>query len=207
MKHTTLFFTVLVLFLQGCANSTVDIKPEKQISMATKGIVYGLLTQGGGDDGWLHLRKKGGSEGIRLEATGTGLIPSRDINERDRKGKLFVVELDPGIYEITSWTFSMRQGSYIPTFFMPENLEPIEFTVEAGKATYLGSFHIHTVKLKTKIGFFTPLPNVTATCDIEDQFKRDTALLHSKYPKLHHIKAKQAVPEQSVWTSRRVRRI
>lgn len=101
------------------------------------------------------------------------LLPIFPTNDFDNiKGKLHVIELPPGEYEIANWGVTSGFANLNQT--RPFS---VKFKIQPGKATYIGSF-IFTV---------TDSMGLTVTgvrVDYEDRFDEDLLVLREKYPYL-----------------------
>ena len=196
-----LIFKVLIAisFLQGCANTAINIRPDYKPSPNTHGLIYGTLSKEGGADAWVFVKKKGSEENIRLEAVGVyGNIG--EINSGEEKGNLFAVELEPGVYVIDNWMlFAAGYNKYF--YFAPEPPSPHEIEVKSNQVTYIGSFNIKALTGKNFFGF--PLI-VGAIGQVRDEAERDTGFLYKKYPQLKELPMRNLTPPKSIWSNQTV---
>lgn len=90
------------------------------------------------------------------------LLPARntDYKSRNRTGRYFVLEVPAGTYQIDQWRYRYYRGDSLKLDSYPT------FTVEAGKATYIG--HIQAVALSMSLR-------------IDNDFESDLAEIKKKY--------------------------
>ena len=70
MKRRFVLYLILILaMLQGCSAS-MNIRDDYIYDPKTKGIVFGSVTQTGGHEAWVYIRKKGSEEDIRFTTEG-----------------------------------------------------------------------------------------------------------------------------------------
>lgn len=175
MNRNGVFLVVIFVFLAAC--SMANVKSDYQLSGASKtGVVIGSLT----------MPKKAIDAAIYYRDISTGKDGSIDLNPwwnplyggdfDDALGKLFVLELSEGEYEINSWkalagSTTFRQG--LPA--------PMKFRVVAGAVCYLGDVTIDISYGKNIFGISIP---GAADMTIQDKRQRDIQLAETKYPNL-----------------------
>lgn len=169
------WFVLLILSLSSC--KTLDSVPKDFVLNpgSDKGVVISSITYRGSYSGYsVLLRKVGSAEHQELKiGTGAGLLPPGlldwDINQRDGRGNVFVVELPVGDYEIFSWRVSSG-----PAYIQPEQDFSIPFNITPGKASYIGNFHFLR---KSGLG------GTVAAVDVQygDLSSRDLGILQNKY--------------------------
>jgi hypothetical protein len=177
----------VLLAFSGC-ESMPSGDPAAALRDPTKGILVASVTADAGkltNDGWFYVRKKGDKgDGVRLAASGLSLLgKDNDFPERSpRTGRLLAVPLEPGEYELFTWTLYIKAlgGGY--GYISPKTPPPPQaFTVSAGKITYLAYLHIDTITGKNIFGL--PIP-VGGNPEIADNFASDKALMLKKFPAL-----------------------
>lgn len=196
MARLVLMFSFVLTFLLGCSNSASNIKSDYVLAPNSKGIVFGTVSNEGGSDGWVYINKKGSKENIRLEAVGISGF-AKEISSGMKKGSLFTLDLDPGVYEINSWTLYVFVAGFNSYYYLsPQNPKPIEFEVKANQATYLGSYNIKAHMGKN----IFQLPVVSGAHGvIANEIMRDKSLFDAKYPQLKGLKLINLTPNPEVW--------
>lgn len=92
-------------------------------------------------------------------------------------GRLFVVELEAGDYYVLPWSVTLFPPLRVCT---PLAWEPIHFTIAAGKATYLGGFHLQLGERgQDRMGV---MKFGAAWVAAADAHVRDLGLLTQRYP-------------------------
>jgi hypothetical protein len=174
MKPRIILVTIISLILVGCA--TPDVSKDFSLSPDSKtGLLIGSVKYRGPVAGYRVYFK-----GLSNNASGFFRAGSDDIVSAlatrydfpDIGGKLQVTELPPGDYEINRWS----AGGGIVHINQTQTFS-IKFKIEAGKATYIGSF-IFTVLDKTL--------NVPSDIKVDfvDTFDEDIKVLRRLYPNL-----------------------
>jgi hypothetical protein len=203
MRLTTRILSILTaLLLAACAHRPSG-EPTESLGDKTKGVIAASTTYTDGTrtlDSWFYIRKKGESNKdnfIRLSAkppasTGSGLlaltlstIGTHSIGDfpdtPDHSGRVLAVQLEPGEYELYSWTIYVQAVNgygYISPKAPPT---PLPFQVQAGVITYLGNLHGQTVMGQNVFGMDVPgggIPSIT------DRLERDKPMLKAKFPML-----------------------
>jgi hypothetical protein len=90
-------------------------------------------------------------------------------------GRLAIIELPQGEYEFYSWIARGNLGPGVSTEFRPTKLFSKRFKVFAGKAVYLGNFHI-----MVPTGLFRGAYRIKTT----DMQQRDLPLFYQKHPNI-----------------------
>jgi len=179
--------TMAVLLLGGCAAKAPTLKPGHTPTPG-KGIVLGsVMRLGYAADAWVYIQRKGQTDGFRLVALGM-FKQDTPIGQYDgNKGSLFTLELEPGEYEITNWALYYFIPGYNYFYYVvPESPEPIPFTVEADRISYIGSFEIGDHR-------------DTPSGHIVNAAKRDLPLFHDKYRDLSELPIQHVVPDDAAW--------
>jgi len=174
MKIKIILIAAVSWLLAGCA--TPDVPKDFSLAPDSKsGLLIGSVKFRGPVAGYRVYFK-----GLSNNVSGFFRAGSDDIvsalNTRydfpDIDGKLQVTELPPGDYEINRWSAGggMTHINQTQPF-------SIKFKIEAGKATYIGSF-IFTVTDKTL--------NVPSAVEVDfvDAFDEDIGVLRQLYPNL-----------------------
>ncbi|MBI3546500.1 MAG: hypothetical protein HY081_07915 [Gammaproteobacteria bacterium] len=164
---------VISCILVGCA--TKDVSSDFSLSADSKtGLLIGSLKYTGHVSGYrVYFKGLSNAEKGYFEAGSSNLsFFSTRYDFPDLGGKLQVTELTPGDYEINAW--GVQSGVAHVSQTQPFS---IKFKIEAGKATYIGSF------------LFTETRSLGATVtgvkvDFSDAFDEDVKVLRRLYPKL-----------------------
>ena len=161
--------------LAGCApTGTANIEPGHQPT--DKGLLVASVTLSGPDPGQLSYQV------VRVGASGETVViipvndPQFGLDWRHGDpavqgggfGRLAVLELPPGDYELRrGFIHVSAQESYTSRRY------GYRFTIQPGKATYLGNVHVDIAGASGK--------GVQARTSIVDRRGRDLPLLHKKY--------------------------
>lgn len=94
-----------------------------------------------------------------------------DFKADNSYGELKVVEFEPGIYKLVSWTVGTIE---------PNDVQDYRFHVEGGKITYLGNAFFRQKNLFSRSEANNPLAITVHT----DRLERDIKALSEKYPNL-----------------------
>lgn len=168
-----MLLAALVLLLMGCTSQTP--KPPQILNMnnaAENGLVVFSVKYNGPNSGYdvLYRSKDIKKMGAAGAGVGVALIPTRQKSDFEYStGKLHVLELPAGKYEFYAWTTKSGMAS------LSQNKPfSIEFIVEPGKTSYVGSFVFSATHL---LG-----ATVTAVrVDYANALSEDTAALRNKY--------------------------
>lgn len=173
-----------MVVVSGCYNlatskATPGLRP---IGAADTSYVVGVIgvsqeSQFRPNEQRLHLRLKGAKDWalLRMKQEPTGSTPF-DIEEGGRGvGSLFALALKPGDYEI----FYMRLQSGGSQIWSKREFS-VPFSIEAGKAFYIGDFRSSCLSRSLERG----------QCHFlyDNRFERDEPLLRKKFPHLPDIK-------------------
>ena len=157
MRSTRLYLAALATaLLSACANVSSDYKFDDKKAV---GIVIGSITYESGLGLYrVVVTPENGDKTYFLQAGSGDWYPFVKTTDEDlqAKGDTFAVELPAGKYVIKSW--QVRQGARTANSSMPIG---IPFSVEAGKAIYLGSFNWspdwENISLRDKSGRDLPI--------------------------------------------------
>lgn len=193
---------MLALFV-GCA-SMPSGGSVAELGDKSKGVLLVSVTSERGKqthDAWFYVRKKGEiDKNTRLAASGFSMFgKSNDFPQRSsRTGRLLAIPLEPGEYELFSWTLYIQvfggYGYISPKVAPP----PLAVSVAAGKVTYLGYLHLDTLMGANVFGLSIPgggRPFVT------DNFEEDRALMASKFPMLAVWPLEKAELDGTKWSA------
>jgi hypothetical protein len=154
----------LALLLSACVNVPSNYKLDASKSA---GLVVGTITYDSsiGQYGLVVASQATGATTV-LEVGSSMWPPLKPMHDDalNAKGSTFARELPAGKYQIASW--QVRRGYRVSE---PETSFQIAFSVEAGKATYLGNLH-----------FDADWENVT----LRDMSSRDLPILQFRFPAL-----------------------
>lgn len=172
--------TLFAVFLASCVSPTASVKKSYALDKTSeKGLLVGSVKYSGLLSGYkVYFRGLGNNESGYFEAgKGMMLIPVLPASDFESiKGKLQVVELPEGEYEISRWGVTSGYANLSQT--QPFS---IKFKIEPGKATYIGSFLFSV----------TNTMGLTVTgvrVNFEDRYSEDIAALNGKYPNLNETK-------------------
>ncbi|SEA19095.1 hypothetical protein [Microbulbifer marinus] len=173
MQKLVILFSSLIMLLMGCASQSP--KPPQVFNAGDtvgNGLVVFSVKYNGPNSGYdIHYRgldfAKKGTAGAGV---GIALFPTRQKSDFEYStGKLHVLELPVGKYEFYAW--STKSGMANLRQNKPFS---IEFDVEPGKTSYLGSFVFSATHL---VG-----ATVTAVrVDYANAFSEDMDALKNKY--------------------------
>ena len=187
------------LIITGCATGTSG-ESSAELSDRTKGVVAASTTYDVGTrtmDAWFFIRKKSETDKdkfVRLSAQppfserpAFGLLsPIAHLAQElpgtpGHAGRVMAVSLEPGEYELYSWTLYIQiMGGY--GYISPKTPpKPLPFVVNAGQITYLGNLHGKTLMGSNIFGLSVP---GDGTAVISNDFEHDIPLLKAKFPML-----------------------
>ncbi len=183
-----IFSLLLSLLVTGCATSNYFVPEEYSVTPDKSAFLTGTIaskTKGKNSNpntsSMLLFRKIGSEEtaGVVLKKHFMG--PTKwDFQERDRDGKVFKLAIDPGDYEIYGVGFYFNNGQVFRKY---ESKEPfsLPFTLEEGKAYYLGEFLANGLWGKNIFGISIPAGGYF---EASKNKSRDLELLKTKFPEL-----------------------
>ena len=167
---------IAMLSLGGCVTTTRNVGTDYRLS--DKGLLVASVTAAGYNPGTLILQVVRTAEPGRVVVA----IPVNDEVQgldwrlgdaeviNDGLGRLAVVELEPGNYEL-------RRGHiHVSETESYTQVRPMgyRFTIQRGKATYLGNVHVDLE--------LSPAKRLLAWHRLTDRRKRDLPILHRKHP-------------------------
>ena len=164
--HIYSFYIFLVfLSLTGCAKINVQtdyqLQQDKQVGLLVMSVTHNTRAV------TLHYEN--------MDNHADDVIMTSTIHDKidftQPKGRLVVSELPVGKYHIYQWQTD------VDGFHYTSPLLSIPFTIEQGKAVYIGGMNINA-----KVIY--PFMKVEYEHVIKDKSERDLALLKKKYPKL-----------------------
>lgn len=173
----------------GCGTANVKKEFSSQ-SLLETGLVIGSITQTRSKMGhqgfsasinglsvYFYNLKSGKRSIIKSDPWMLGSMTSGDFKDIDGRGKLFVIELDPGDYAFQGW--HATQGSY--TSVTPKNPSRFIFNVKAGEVIYVGELNFSLIFGTNLFGI-----GVLAGAEqfINDSESRDMDVVTEKYPKI-----------------------
>jgi hypothetical protein len=188
MRRRTALLVAAAAIVSGCAAPNIDKTYALDAKRGT-GVAAGTITYTGPYALYrLVVRSKATQEVYRIEhGEGTTLNIARAFSgERPHKllhatGSPFAIELPAGEYAIEGWQLHCGAAHIAST--APVD---IPFTVEPGKAIYLGNFHFretaHVVRLIT-----------AASLTLQDKAERDLPALAAEFPVLASNPLSQAL--------------
>jgi len=159
----------ILLLLSGCATFNVDTGYSFSDDMSSGLLVFSFThssTNETNHGAILDLRGIGDSENILEQSVMTGTLKDPFDWEKPR-GRLVVIELPAGKYEIYKWRSFQGNIEYSSTA-----LFSIPFRITEQKATYIGNINLNI----SPIGLYTINKHDTAS--------RDIPLFLSKYSRI-----------------------
>lgn len=194
-RFTWKCLTLLALvILTGCAAKNVDmsINPSQ---LTETGLVYASLST---SDEYLYgpiatfRFDRGGI--IKSREEDNPLIGSLKPSElQDDFGRLVVLELPAGKNSLEYWVVTHGTTQYHSV----EDVPKIGFTVEPGKAVYLGNLHIQTT---LGPGLFGHKAIVDLLPEIRDRSQRDLEMFRTRYPNVAEADIVTRQPFVGVWS-------
>ena len=98
----------------------------------------------------------------------------------DPGGRLVVLRLKPGTYRIDHWRGESADGGLYSDGYMVHSGDvAVDFTVQPGTITYIGSLHL---QLPKKLDYTANLAPAFYTMVVEDRSARDLALFRERFP-------------------------
>jgi hypothetical protein len=162
--------------LAGCGSiGTANVDPSYQ--PGANGLLVASLTRSGYDPGTLWIQVVSAGEVAQTVASIPVNDPSygldwgaSDPGGVGTVGRVAVVELNPGEYELRRWVVNTPNRQAFTS------VRPLgyRFTIEAGKATYVGNLHLDLQRSASE-------HRIPFAARLEDQRDRDLAILHRKY--------------------------
>lgn len=182
-------YLTMFLFLAGCAES--NVRPSYSLVQAQSqghGLLVGSLSVGKYDSAYpadinYFIQPVGTPEGPHLYIPHLNVISGCDtlnVGDSDFKdvcARLFVVDLPAGDYDITGWNID----NGLKTYITPRQWVPARFTIQAGKATYIGNIHMG---IAVGQNVFTIHIIAGGWAFLHDERARDIPVLKQRYPTL-----------------------
>lgn len=212
-RNFILSLTIVLSALLGACAQLPGSEPQVEGNNKSKGVIAASVTYTAGTrttNAWFYVRKKGASDkdaSIRLAAKpflsmsgGAGLATMfRNIDFPDaptRDGRVVAMSLEPGEYELHTWTLYIQAVNGYGYISPKEAPPPLPFTISAGSVTYLGNLHGQTVMGKNLLGLEVPASGYP---EITDKSERDIPLLIGKYPMLEGWPVNNAQLNAQTW--------
>ncbi|TQV82135.1 hypothetical protein [Denitrobaculum tricleocarpae] len=205
-SNPALFALLLIGFvLSGCATKSVDTSfaftPETET-----GLVVGSASSDVKDESWYDGLVKFyyiktdeiGKLGTKNAGFIYALPPTLplgapgDSEFSDSDGSVFAIALEPGDYILSRWEIEV--GAY--AIIYPVDPAPLPFTVEKGKATYVGNLHMFFRTARNIIGLTSINDGRPA---ISDRSERDLPLLLERYPNLKREEIEIEIIDDRPW--------
>ena len=190
-----LLITALMAILSACSSTEV-MKPTTKVG-ASNGVIVASVTKSGlSSDAWFYYKKKGTNDELRMDAVGLTLYKSTGDfpNDKNKVGRLLAFEAPAGNYDLTRWEIYIYTTG--PGYIRPRKIEPLPFSVKAGRVTYLGNLHIDTLSGKNIFGISIP---AAGKATITNQKNRDFVILKKKYPNLGQMPINVSIPNVKNW--------
>ena len=156
---------VIILALTGCATPNIEKDYELQTKNKTGLLVMSVT----------HNTKVVTLNYKNLSSSEEGAILTSTMKDRfdfkQPKGRLVVIELPVGEYELNQWVTEIDIYQFTsPLFSAP-------FSIKQGSILYIGNFDL-------KASLIHPFMKVEYEHTISDRYERDISLLFKKYNKL-----------------------
>jgi hypothetical protein len=176
-----LLVMLLVSTLPGCAGTPVS-GSASVAEVSDKAIVIVSITHdieaGMGADAIFYLDEGKYPGRAVLQSVNKVLTIPQESEFADRRGHLYILEVDPGPHQFDGW--QVHSGGI--RIFPKTRAKPLQFTVDKGQAVYVGNLHAQLV-LGRKVLFGARLAN-GATPTVQDRSAQDIALAESRSPAL-----------------------
>lgn len=187
-----IFTIFMILIIGGCGGNTALIKPNDPIS-SDFGIILASVTQNGHGDATFYYKKEGEDKENAMSAIGQvwSKIPDDYPNDDTKVGRLLAFKAEPGKYYISDWLLYIFMYPSEKTV-RPKNFEPLKFSVESGKITYIGNLHIETTYGKNILGITIPSSGIPS---IDNNEEIDLKLLSKKYKNFNTWPVKVDIPK------------
>jgi hypothetical protein len=192
---------LLVSLLAGCAGATVSnsISPQR---LSEKGVVIFSVShdESGGSvtDAIFYLDSENiVNRGVFKSRYGIAdaLMPvAAGSDFSNRRGHLYIIELDPGSHHFDSWQVECRGVRTYPRQAPPE----LAFEVQKGQATYIGN--LHALLKVAKVGLFGLDEVVDTIPTVTDKQSEDIPLAIKKVPALAGMIQVHLLP-LGIWSS------
>lgn len=178
-----------LVLLGACSGMPVEnhLVPEDAIAkpedagylVGSIGYYTGSRNSAGPTSSNVYFRRVG-SENWGDIAAERGLIESGDYELDDRTGNVFALPLQPGDYEFYNVRFYFYRYTGSITITAKEDFA-VPFTIEKGKAHYIGEFVAYGLYGRNIFGLPVPAGGYFVH---RDNFERDGPMLRAKYPAL-----------------------
>jgi hypothetical protein len=168
---------LVAVLIAGCAaigtpNVDRDYRP------GANGLLVVSLTASGYNPGtlWFQVVRAGSttqavaSIPVNDEAYGLDWLPGDLATENGGSGRVAVVELAPGEYELRRWVINVSNQAA----FSSTRAFGYRFTIVPGKATYLGSVHVDIQRGASPA-------RLPFEISLQDRRERDLPIVHRKY--------------------------
>ncbi len=182
---------LFIITLSGCATNDALTKefvtnPIYKEAPPNKSIITGSVDLFKGNYGWYDLKQV--STGKTQSISATNRNDELTWKSSDGYGRTFLLELDPGKYEIFNWTYFIPAAGG-ESKLTPKEMKPIILDLKPGESIYLGSFNFKTTFGKNIFGITIP---AGVKINITNEKARDFENLKKKYPQflLNKIKNK-----------------
>jgi len=178
----------------------IEIKTSETVSK-NNGVLLASVTRGMKKGGffnkifttkdvyaWFYFNKVSSSKenSKRMESNRYKFIGrDNELKQYNDDGRVVAFELEPGEYEITSWTLYDTGHGPPPhnyKYIKSKHFEPKKFIVKPGKVSYIGELHLEAVYGKNFLGI-SIVAGAKSSCTNES--KRDISIFKEKYPTLN----------------------
>jgi hypothetical protein len=177
-----------VVTLSGCAFYTNINSRTANVDMAKNGIVIVSLqesSRGRMSQSLIYRFENVADETMGSFSIGSLIFSEYDFTLPRVRGDVFAVELPPGQYTLTSWTISTGNAHISPRIDIPAF-----FTVEQGKAIYLGSIDMQLEVQRNFLGMEGVYGGIPY---IQDKMDRDMPIAIKKFSVLGSMPIEKSI--------------
>lgn len=195
-KIAFLFPLIFIAFSTGCATNEIVQETTQSTSFrpsSNKSMITGSVSMYGGTYGSFELKQisTGKTQSISARNNKDGLA----WRSRNGHGRTYMLELEPGHYEITDWHYSVLYGMGADKSIKPKNMKAIPVELKAGEMIYLGDFNFKTTMGKNIFNIGIPAGLVVK---VRNKRERDLNNLKKKFPNLDTNSIKDNIINYSI---------
>lgn len=182
-KSILLLFAIIALFfLTGCAGTRVR-SDATATEISTKAVAILSISHdieaGNGANAIFYLDlQKSSLQGVLMSVQDT-LSITKESDFTTRRGHLYILELEPGMHDISSWQVYSAGVRIYPKGKLP----PLKFEIKEGEVLYLGNIHAKLM-LAHKLLFGNGIAARGAIPVIQDRSSEDIRMAEKQVPAL-----------------------
>ncbi len=202
MKKTIFVYLMALCasLLMACPSQAKTVKPDKPVDPNMGVLLLSATTDSFGnlDEVWYYYRLKGSDDKKSLDTYGSHIFSRPDDfpEDENKLGRLLATSLEPGEYELFDWKILFKQGFGTLTVTPKQAAKVLSFTIYPGKITYIGNFHVDSIKGKNIFGLSVAAGGFPV---VADKSAEDMPLLKTKYPNLQDWPVEISVPDVKIW--------